>query len=185
MLPVRGKQFVSLGVKVQPTSCVPAPSTAVGSSKAKVPLTAVSILMLVAGAKLFVAGAVRTAELLHVSNAVIGLTVVALGTSLPELATSVAAALRGECDIAIGNVVGSNLFNVLCILGIAPLVSPIAAGKVNHFDFALMAACGILLWVMMKTGKAISRREGAGLLLIYILYMAKLALRPEWGAKWF
>ena len=110
---------------------------------------------------------------------------VALGTSLPELATSVAAAARGECDIAVGNVVGSNLFNVLCILGIAPLVSPMAAGKVNHFDFALMAACCLLLWVMMKTGKAISRREGAALFLIYILYMVKLALRPEWGAKWF
>ena len=147
-------------------------------------LTAVSIAMLVLGAKFFVAGAVRAAELLHVSNAVIGLTVVALGTSLPELATSVAAALRGECDIAIGNVVGSNLFNVLCILGIAPLVSPMAAGKVNHFDFALMAACGILLWVMMKSGDVISRREGGALLLIYVLYMVKLVCWPEWGGAW-
>ena len=150
-----------------------------------VPLTIASILMLVFGAKLFVDGAVRAAELLHVSKAVIGLTVVALGTSLPELATSVAAALRNECDIAIGNVVGSNLFNVLCILGIAPLVAPMSAGKVNHFDFALMAVCAILLWLMMKTGDVISRREGLALLLIYASYMVKLALWPEWGGAWF
>ena len=145
-------------------------------------LTAVGIAMLVIGAKFFVDGAVAAARLLKVSEAVIGLTVVALGTSLPELATSVAAALRGECDIAVGNVVGSNLFNVLCILGVAPLVSPMKAQQVNLFDFATMCLVTGVLWVMMLTGKRISRREGAVLLAIYAAYVAKLALFPAWGA---
>lgn len=144
-------------------------------------LTAAAIVMLAFGAKFFVAGAVRLAQLLHVSDAVIGLTVVALGTSLPELATGIAAALRGECDIAVGNVVGSNLFNVLCILGIAPLVAPVAARQVGRFDWAAMIALSLLLCVMMKSGSRISRREGGALLALYAAYILKLALLPGWG----
>ncbi len=146
------------------------------------PLTVVAILVLALGAKLFVDGAVCAARLLRVSEAVIGLTVVALGTSLPELATSVAAALRGRCDIAVGNVVGSNLFNVLGILGIAPLVSPIVAHDINYFDFGMMVGCGIMLWLMMRSGRIISRREGGVLLALYVLYIAKLAFWPQWGS---
>lgn len=144
-------------------------------------LTCAGIVMLALGARWFVAGAVKLAQLLHVSEAVIGLTVVAIGTSLPELATSVAAARRGECDIAIGNAVGSNLFNILCILGIAPLVSPIAARGVTRFDWAVMCAAAALLYLMMKSSGRISRREGALLLVLYALYIAKLAFIPEWG----
>ena len=145
-------------------------------------LTLLSVVMLIVGAKLFVNGAVAAARLAKVSEAVIGLTVVALGTSLPELATSVAAARRGECDIAVGNVVGSNLFNVLCILGIAPLVSPIRTAEINLFDFGAMCFLTTLLWAMMRTGKCISRREGGVLLALYITYIAKLAALPNWGA---
>lgn len=151
---------------------------------AALPLTLLGIAMLVSGGRFFVGGAVTAARLLKVSEAVIGLTVVALGTSLPELATGVAAALRGECDIAVGNVVGSNLFNVLCILGISPLVSPLRSGKVTFFDFGVMIGCSLLLYLMMLTGKVISRREGGVLLGIYILYIAKLAVFPEWGGVW-
>jgi len=151
---------------------------------AALPLTLVGVAMLIAGGKLFVNGAVTAARLLKVSEAVIGLTVVALGTSLPELATGVAAALRGECDIAVGNVIGSNLFNVLCILGISPLVSPLRSRNVTIFDFGVMVGCSLLLYVMMLTGKVISRREGGVLLGIYVLYVAKLALFPEWGGVW-
>ena len=145
-------------------------------------LTVLGIVMLVLGAKLFVDGAVVAARMLKVSEAVIGLSLVALGTSLPELATSIAAAARGECDIAVGNVVGSNLFNVLCILGVAPLVSPMAAPQVNLFDFAVMCLTAGLLCVMMLTGRSISRREGAVLFAIYVLYVVKLAKFPAWGA---
>ncbi len=147
-------------------------------------LTVLAVVMLVSGGKLFVNGAVTAARLLHVSEAVIGLTVVALGTSLPELATGIAAARRGECDIAIGNVVGSNLFNVLCILGVSPLVSPLRSGDVTFFDFGMMVGCSLLLYVMMLTGRAISRREGGVLLAIYILYVMKLAVVPRWGGVW-
>ena len=147
-------------------------------------LTLLAVVMLIAGGKLFVNGAVTAARLLHVSEAVIGLTVVALGTSLPELATGVAAALRGECDIAVGNVVGSNLFNVLCILGISPLVSPLRTGDVTFFDFGMMVGCSLLLYAMMLAGKAISRRQGGVLLAIYVLYVIKLAVVPRWGGVW-
>lgn len=148
------------------------------------PLTVLALAMLILGGKLFVNGAVEAARLLKVSEAVIGLTVVALGTSLPELATGVAAARRGECDIAVGNVVGSNIFNILCILGISPLVSPLRSGKVTHVDFGMMVFCSLLLYVLMRSGKSISRRGGALLVAIYILYVAKLVLCPELGGVW-
>jgi len=151
---------------------------------AALPLTLLGIAMLVVGGRLFVGGAVAAARLLHVSEAVIGLTVVALGTSLPELATGVAAALRGECDIAVGNVIGSNLFNVLCILGISPLVSPLRSGRVTFFDFGVMVGCSLVLYLMMLTGRKISRLEGGALLAVYVLYIAKLAVFPEWGGVW-
>ena len=105
-----------------------------------------------------------------VSQAVIGLTIVALGTSLPELATSVVAVIKGERDIAVGNVVGSNIFNILVIMGIAPMVNDLHAPNVNLIDLGVMLAMVPLLWVMMATGKILSRVEGGILLLIYCGY---------------
>ena len=100
----------------------------------------------------------------------IGLTVVAIGTSLPELATSVVAAIKKEQDIAIGNVVGSNIFNILGILGVAPLIQPIRAQGISYVDMILMLAVSILLYPIMKSGMKISRREGIVLLAIYVAY---------------
>jgi cation:H+ antiporter len=108
---------------------------------------------------------------------VIGLTVVAVGTSLPELATSVVAAIRKEQDIAIGNVIGSNIFNILAILGIAPLISPIKATGVSYVDMFLMLGLSILLYPFMKSGLKINRIEGAVLLAVYIGYTAYLIVR--------
>ena len=125
---------------------------------------------LICGAKLFVNAAVFIAKSAGVSEAVIGLTIVAIGTSLPELATSAVAAFKGEQDIAIGNVVGSNIFNILCILGIAPLISPIKSAGISIVDMLAMIAVSVLLIPMMLTGMKISRKEGALLLLIYIIY---------------
>lgn len=125
---------------------------------------------LVGGAKLLVNAAVLLAQMLHVSDAVIGLTVVAVGTSLPELATSIVAALRGQKDIAIGNVVGSNIFNILAILGVAPLVAPISAPGISWVDIGLMLFVSIILYPIMKTGSVISRREGGFLLAVYVGY---------------
>ncbi len=135
------------------------------------------LLGLVAGAKLFVNAAIFAAQAIGVSDAVIGLTVVALGTSLPELATSVVAAIKGEQDIAIGNVIGSNLFNILCILGIAPLISPIHAPQIDIVDLLTMLLVTIALFPIMRTGWKISRSEGAFLLLLYIGYTAYLFIK--------
>lgn len=125
---------------------------------------------LVLGARCFVASAIYFAQAMGVSQAVIGLTIVALGTSLPELATSVVAVIKGEKDIAVGNVVGSNIFNILVIMGIAPMVRDLHAPNVSMVDLAVMLALVPVLWVMMATGKRLSRLEGALLLLIYTGY---------------
>lgn len=132
---------------------------------------------LVGGAKLFVFAAVALAKLCNVSDAVIGLTVVAVGTSLPELATSIVAAIKKETDIAIGNVIGSNIFNILAILGVAPLIKPIYGVGINNVDMILMIALGMVLYPFMRTGMKINRFEGAALLLIYIGYTAYLIVK--------
>ena len=133
---------------------------------------------LVVGADLFVGGAVRIAEAAGVSNAVIGLTVVAVGTSLPELATSVVAALRGEGEMAAGNVVGSNVFNLLGILGVAALVDPLEAPGLRPVDLAVMAAFTVALVPMMVSGRRLVRVESGVLLAGYVGYMAFLILQP-------
>ena len=125
---------------------------------------------LVLGARCFVSSAIYFAQAMGVSQAVIGLTIVALGTSLPELATSVVAVIKGERDIAVGNVVGSNIFNILVIMGIAPMVNDLHAPNVNLIDLGVMLTMVPMLWVMMATGKILSRVEGGILLLIYCGY---------------
>ncbi len=133
-------------------------------------LAVLGLAALIGGGKLLVNSAVYIAKLFSVPEAVIGLTVVAVGTSLPELVTSVVAALHGEKDIAIGNVVGSSIFNILAILGITPLLAPVYAPGISYIDMALMVGLSVLLYPFMKTGLQISRREGICLFLIYIGY---------------
>lgn len=130
--------------------------------------------LLVGGAKAFLQGAVFAAGLLNLSEAVIGLTVVAVGTSLPEMATSVVAAAKGQRDIAIGNVVGSNIFNVLGIIGITPLIAPIGNYSIDAVDLGVMLASTVALMIFMRTGWKISRVEGALMLLVYCGYTAYL-----------
>ena len=129
---------------------------------------------LVVGADLFVGGAVSIAEAAGVSNAVIGLTVVAVGTSLPELATSIVASVRGEGEIAAGNVVGSNLFNLLGILGVGALVRPLDAPGLEPVDVAVMGAFTLALVPMMLTARRIVRVEAAVLLAGYAAYLGYL-----------
>ncbi|MBR2373458.1 MAG: calcium/sodium antiporter [Lentisphaeria bacterium] len=140
-------------------------------------LVAGGLIILVLGARFFVGCAHFIAVQIGIPEAVIGLTVVALGTSLPELATSLVAALKHEQDIAIGNVVGSNIFNILCIMGISPIIKPIYAPGVQVFDLVVMLLCAALLWGMMIFGKKISRTEGAILLLINLAYTGFLIHR--------
>ncbi len=138
---------------------------------------ALGIGLLVGGGRLLVTGAVTIAEAFGLSDAVIGLTVVAIGTSLPELATSLVAALRGESDIAIGNVVGSNLFNLLAVLGVTSAVTPIDAGGLSVVDFGVMLAFTAVLLPVAWTGFRIVRWEGGVLLAGYVAYLAVLLAR--------
>ena len=133
------------------------------------------LALLIIGSKLFIDGAIETAVKLGVSQAVIGLTIVALGTSLPELITSIVASLRNENDIAIGNIVGSNVFNILSILGISSLINPISNSGVTIIDLAIMMFFTILILPLCRSGFKLRRWEGALLFTGYIAYMIYLA----------
>lgn len=128
---------------------------------------------LIVGAELLVAGATALAHAAGVSEEVIGLTLVALGTSLPELATSIVAALRRQADMCLGNVLGSNIFNLLGVTGAAAMVAPIAFHpKILAFDLWALVAVTALMIAVMLTGRRISRIEGAALLVLYATYIA-------------
>jgi cation:H+ antiporter len=141
-------------------------------------LILVGIIALVAGARLLVDSALVFARTAGVSELVIGLTIVAAGTSLPELATATVAALRRESDIAIGNVVGSNIFNVLAILGIAGFVQPLPIHpELIRFEVPVMVAASLLLLPLAFTGRRLDRWEGALLLLAYLVFLLLLFVR--------
>lgn len=136
------------------------------------------------GADLLVDGAVAMAKNLGVSDTVIGLTIVAAGTSLPEVVASLVATIKGERDIAVGNVVGSNLYNILAIIGITGAASPsgLAVGEqLLNFDIPLMIASAVLCWPFFKTGKRLSRLEGGVFLVGYIAYTTYLVLHANTG----
>ncbi|OGJ92261.1 MAG: hypothetical protein A2350_14740 [Candidatus Raymondbacteria bacterium RifOxyB12_full_50_8] len=126
---------------------------------------------LVFGSRLFVSGATGLARAWGVSEAVIGLTIVAAGTSLPELATSVVAAVKKETDIAVGNIIGSNIFNILAILGISGLLTPLQAQGIGSADVGVMMAATLILIPFMRTGFVLNRVEGAVLLALYCGYV--------------
>ncbi len=135
---------------------------------------AAGLLTLVLGSRLLVDHSVALAQTFGVSEAVIGLTIVAAGTSMPELATSLVAAIRRQPDIAVGNVVGSNVFNILGILGISSLTTPLHAPGVSMTDYGAMAVFSILLLPLLYTGRILHRVEGAILLGLYGIYLFML-----------
>jgi len=135
-------------------------------------LVVLGIAALIGGARLMVDGGVGLARWLGVSERAIGLTIVAVGTSLPELATSVAAARQRQPDIAIGNVVGSNIFNVLFVAGLAALIQPLpVSAAVLWWDGPLMMAAGVLFYIVAGTGRCVTRWEGFLLLSAYAGYL--------------
>ena len=134
-------------------------------------MVAGGIALLLAGSNLLVTGAVHIAEAAGVSPAIIGLTLVAAGTGLPELATSVVAAIKKEADIAVGNVIGSNIFNLLCIGGLSPLIKPLRFPEIELSDFAVMAVLSVLLLPLAWTRMRLGRREGCLLLACYAAYL--------------
>lgn len=140
-------------------------------------LLIVGLFLLAGGGEALVRAATTLAKIAGVTPAVIGLTVVAIGTSLPELATSLAAAARGHRDIAVGNIIGSNVFNILVVLGVAGIIIP---GGVNvpsgalTFDIPVMIAAAIACLPIFYTGHLIARWEGAlfvGYYIVYVLYL--------------
>lgn len=140
----------------------------------------VGIVGLAVGGRIAVFGAMNIAESWGMSEAFIGLTVIAIGTSLPELATSATAAYRRNADIAIGNVVGSNIFNIFLVLGVSGTVTPIAFDSRNNFDLGVMVLATILLFIFMfvgHPGRTIQRKEGAFFVVTYALYMGLIIYR--------
>lgn len=132
---------------------------------------------IIIGADFVVDGAIAIAKVLGISDTVIGLTVVAIGTSLPELITSVVAAKKGENEIAVGNVIGSCVFNVLLVLGVSSIIYPIAIAVENYTDLWFLFAAMVVVVPMMYTGKRINRWEGALMSLAYIGYTLFIVLR--------
>lgn len=135
-------------------------------------LIGVGLSGLIYGSGMLVDNSIIIARSLGMSEALIGLTIVAAGTSMPELATSVVAAVKRQSDIAIGNVVGSNIFNLLLILGVAGFIYPIETKDINIMDNLFMVGVSLLLWVFMKMDTKIRRWQGGLYLLLYAAYLS-------------
>ena len=134
---------------------------------------------LIVGGNRFVFGASALASMMGVSDALIGLTLAAVGTSLPELATSVVAARKGKVDMALGNIIGSNIINILLILGLCSVITPLPFGDVSVVDLSVMAGAAVLLWLTSRFYKElkITRIEGAVMFVCYIAYVAWLIVQ--------
>ncbi|CAI3794320.1 calcium/sodium antiporter [Rheinheimera sp. MM224] len=144
------------------------------------------LILLVLGARWLVESAIEIARAWGVNEAVIGLTIVAAGTSLPEVVTSIVATIRGERDIAVGNVVGSNIFNILCVLGLSGLVSPIpliAGEQMAMVDIPVMVGVAVLCVPLFFIGSVLNRMEGLLFMLLYIAYtwyLVAMALKESY-----
>jgi cation:H+ antiporter len=145
----------------------------VGSVTGAVFLVLIGLACLVGGGELSKEGAVRIAEMLGLSEALIGLTIVAFATSLPELITAIIACRKGHDDLAVGNVVGSNVFNLLLVLGLTAVVAPVAlpGGRQGWQDLTVMLGITCVFMLMAFSHRRITRWEGAVLLVMYIAYM--------------
>jgi cation:H+ antiporter len=135
------------------------------------------LLLLVYGGRILVQGAASVAAEFGVTDAMIGLTVVAVGTSLPELVTSLIAVAKGHHDIALGNVVGSNLFNTLFVLGVTGSVTPVGSSSVRFGDLVVMMGMSVLLLPFLWTRSRLGRWEGGLLFVAYIAYTAWVVAR--------
>lgn len=139
-------------------------------------LVPAGIGMLVSGAKFLVGTAIWLAEFFKVPQSIIALTVVAAGTSLPELATSIVAAAKGERDIAVGNIVGSCIFNIFAILGLSSMLCPLNPTGIRIMDFIAMSIVTFIIYPIMKSDFVISRKEGIFLLTYYVIYTILVTL---------
>ncbi len=143
-----------------------------------------SILYIIGGAAAIAIGgdltvdtASRIAIDLGMSQTLVGLTIVSIGTSLPELVTSIVAARKNEIDMAVGNAVGSNVFNILMVLGIASAINPVSLIRENIIDIVILIAFSVVVWIFAATKKKISRREGIAMVAMYLIYAAYIIIR--------
>lgn len=137
-------------------------------------LIVIGMLMIVFGSDFTVNGATRIAKSIGISERFIGLTIVAFGTSLPEIVTSVTAAKKGNADIAIGNIVGSNIFNILFVVGTTALITPVAFAANFVIDVIIAALCGVILWLGVFKKKQLGRPMGIFMLICYAAYFVWL-----------
>ncbi|MCL1837159.1 MAG: calcium/sodium antiporter [Treponema sp.] len=172
--------FVFRGMKNSGTSAGKQPAKTISTAKT-VFFIVLGLVFLAAGGEVVVRSAVVLAEALHISKKVIGLTIIAVGTSLPELVTSITAIVKKSEDLALGNIIGSNIFNILLILGVCSTVRPMEYSPVFNRDICLLILGTALLLVAMVTGKKrkLDRWEAAILVLIYIGYAIYMVMRNE------
>ncbi len=137
----------------------------------------IGLVGIVAGGELVVSSATEIAVALGMSQALVGLTIIALGTSLPELVTSVMAAFKGETEMAMGNLIGSNIFNILLVTGLASSIMPLDVTGVIAFDIILMILVTVALFIFARTGYRLRRTEGIVLVAIYLVYFVYIILR--------
>ena len=132
---------------------------------------------IIIGGQLVVNSAKTIALACHMTETLVGLTIVAMGTSLPELVTSVVAAKKGQNGMAAGNIIGSNIFNILMVLGIAAAISPVAFLTENIIDIAVLIVFSVIGWIMAWTKRELNRKEGIIMLLLYAVYVVYICMR--------
>ncbi|MGN0416477.1 sodium:calcium antiporter [Anaerostipes faecalis] len=137
----------------------------------------IGFIFLVKGADFFVEGSSGVAKRLKVPSVIIGLTIVAIGTSLPELVTSVVAARKNEVDMALGNAIGSNIFNILMVIGITGAISPIEFITENIIDISVLFVFSIIVWCLGWKNKGLKRKEGICMIALYAIYMFYICIR--------
>lgn len=140
-------------------------------------LIIIGLAGIILGGKIVVNSAIDIANMFNVSQTVIALTIVAIGTSLPELVTSLVATRKGEVDIAIGNVVGSNIYNIFFILGLASIINPLTFNLESFIDIIVMLVSTISVYILIFKNKTINKKKGFGFLLGYIFYMIYILVR--------
>ena len=140
-------------------------------------LLLIGFVLLIKGADFFVEGSSSLARFLKIPSVIIGLTIVAMGTSAPEASVSINAALAGNNDIAVSNVIGSNIFNILMVLGIASAVSPVAFLTENVIDIVILIIFSAIVWVLAWTKKELNRKEGILMLILYAAYVVYICIR--------
>ncbi|MYB33659.1 MAG: calcium/sodium antiporter [Gammaproteobacteria bacterium] len=158
----------------EPTDCE---NTASKSLLLSTVLVMAGLVMLVYGAEFFVDGAVQLARNFGISEAVISLTLIAFGTSLPEIASTLIASVKGRGDLAIGNAVGSSIFNILAILGLTSLITPLSMGNISWVDLVFMTLTAMIVLPILYTEEKMTRSEGAFLVFCYFVYLSLIAYR--------